>query len=63
MSAFVNFEVDRLKKKKKNRRFCNFPFILVAAHFTSFEDLTVYRNTRRVGCVSEKACNYCVQEF
>ena len=54
VSAFVNFTVDCLKKMMKNRWFGNFPCILVAARFTSFESLTVYRNTRRAGCVSEK---------
>ena len=44
VSVFVNFAVDRLR----NGGFRNFPFILVAVHFKS---LTVYRNTRRAGCV------------
>ena len=29
--------------------------VLVSAHFISFEGLTMYRNTRRAGCVSGKA--------
>ena len=58
VSAFVNFEVDRLKMMMMmmNRRFCNFPCILVAAHFTSFEGLTIYRNTGRACCGFKKAC-------
>ena len=63
VSAFVNFLVHGLKKMMKNRRFGNFPCILVAACFTCFESFTVNRNTRRAGCVSEKTCNYCIREF
>ena len=59
MSAFVNIEEDRLKKMKKlmlkKSWVSDFLCIAVAVDFTYFETLTVYRNTRRVGCVSEKA--------
>ena len=58
MSAFVNIEVDRLIKKQP---FCNlYP---CSCAFYLLEGLIVYRNTGGVGCVSEKACNYCVPEF
>ena len=31
--------------------------------YVYFESLTMYRNTRRAGCVSEKAQNSCIREF
>ena len=48
---------------EKNRWFSNFLCILAAVHFISSGSLTVYRNTHRPGGLSEKACNYYVQEF
>ena len=50
MSAFVNFEVDRLKKKKKKKKkkmmkknskteVWQFPYVFVYVYFTYFESL------------------------
>ena len=48
MSAFVNFEVDRLKKKKKKKKMMKkisktevwqFPYVIVYVYFTYFEGL------------------------
>ena len=40
-----------------NRRFYNFPRITVAVYFTEFENIIMYRGTRRARCLSEKAYN------
>ena len=58
MSVFVNFKVECLKKimmMMKKLAFYEFPCTVVAVDFTYFESLTMYRNTRRAGCVSKKA--------
>ena len=57
-----------MKKKKmmNNRHFQTFPKITVAVYFTyftEFETIIVYRRTRRVCWLSEKAYNICVREF
>ena len=51
VSAFVNFEVKHLKMMKKSAVL----YTVVAVNFTYLESLTMYRNTCRAGCVSEKA--------
>ena len=53
----TNFVLGRLKKKKKMEKsgFSDFMYVIVAVYFTTFESVTMYRNTRRPCYVTKRA--------
>ena len=66
VSAFANFEVDRLikkKKKMKNQHFGHSLYVIIAVNFTCFESFIVFKNTRRPCFVSAKAYSCPVREI